>query len=252
VAHFYLDEALAATMADAPLESIVHLTGPDARHAVTVSRVRIGERLRLGDGAGVIVEGPVVEASPQQVAVRIESLERVDRPRPRIVLVQALAKGDRDELAVQAATELGVDAIVPWQAARSISRWDSAKAEKGRARWQTIVREASKQSIRAWVPTVEPLVGTAALVSRGAEARVLVLDPEAEHPLSALGAHQTDAPDACDLVLVVGPEGGIAPEELAAFEAAGALRVRLGDTVLRTSTAGPAAIAVLSAALGRW
>jgi 16S rRNA (uracil1498-N3)-methyltransferase len=262
VAHFYLDEALTAAMADAPLESIVHLTGPDARHAVTVARVRIGDRLRLGDGAGVITEGVVVEATPQQVAVRIDSLERVPLPSPRIVLVQALAKGDRDELAIQAATELGIDAIIPWQAARSVSRWDAAKAQKGRTRWQTIVREASKQSIRAWVPRVEPLADTAALARLAAESRVLVLDPEAEHPLSALVAEQesarssespmTERADARDLVLVVGPEGGIAPEELMTLQAAGASPVRLGGTVLRTSTAGPAAIAVLSVALGRW
>nr|WP_220476142.1 16S rRNA (uracil(1498)-N(3))-methyltransferase [Microcella alkalica] len=225
------------------------MTGPDARHASTVSRVRPGEHLRLGDGAGTIVEGEVVEASPQEVAVRVEHVERAPEPRPRIVLVQALAKGDRDELAIQAATELGVDAIVPWQAARSISRWDAAKAEKGRARWATIVREASKQAIRPWVPEVAPLATTAAIAGLATSATVFVLDPLAEHPLTAL---DRDALGDRDVVLVVGPEGGIAPEELAALAAAGARGVRLGQTVLRTSTAGPAAIAVLSAALGRW
>lgn len=251
MAHFYLDDSLAAQLAgaDAPLGAIVRLTGPDARHAVTVSRVRPTERLRLGDGAGLIVEGEVVEASPQEVALRVENVDRAPEPRPRIVLVQALAKGDRDELAVQAATELGVDAIVPWQAARSISRWDAAKAEKGRARWATIVREASKQAIRPRVPEVAPLATTAAIAQLAASATVLVLDPLAEHPLTALDAA---ALGDRDVVLVVGPEGGIAPEELTALNAAGARGVRLGDTVLRTSTAGPAAIAVLSGMLGRW
>lgn len=253
MAHFYVDDSLAAQLAgaDAPLGAIVRLTGPDARHAVTVSRVRPTERLRLGDGAGLIVEGEVVEASAQEVLLRVSSIERHDEPRPRIVLVQALAKGDRDELAVQAATELGVDAIVPWQAARSISRWDAAKAEKGRARWATIVREASKQAIRPRVPEVAPLATTAAIAGLAASATVLVLDPLAEHPLTALDAASLRDSDR-DVVLVVGPEGGVAPEELAALTAAGARGVRLGETVLRTSTAGPAAIAVLSGMLGRW
>jgi 16S rRNA (uracil1498-N3)-methyltransferase len=163
-----------------------------------------------------------------------------------MVLVQALAKGDRDEMAVQAACELGVDEIVPWQAARSVSRWEGPKAAKGRERWASIVREAAKQAHRAWVPEVAPVHSTAQLVERAADARLLVLDPWTETRLTGI------RPDGRDLVLVVGPEGGIAPEELERLEAAGAERVRLGDTVLRTSTAGPAAIAVLSANLGRW
>jgi 16S rRNA (uracil1498-N3)-methyltransferase len=251
VAHFYLDESLTDQVsdADAALGSIVHLTGPDARHAVTVARVRIGERLRFGDGAGIVVDGEVVEASASDVALRVEHLERHPEPSPLIVLVQALAKGDRDELAVQAATELGVDIIVPWQAARSVSRWDSGKAQKGRARWQTIVREASKQAIRARVPNVEPLATTAAIVKRAATSTVLVLDPLAQNPLTALTHAELTGEE---VVIVVGPEGGIAPEELTAFAAAGARSVRLGTTVLRTSTAGPAAITLISAALGRW
>ena len=149
---------------------------------------------------------------------------------------------------MQAATELGVDEIVPWQAARSVSRWDSAKAQKGRARWATIVREAAKQAHRAWLPEVSPLETTADLARRAAASRVLILEPSADQALTAL---QFTA-DGGDIVLVVGPEGGIAPEELEALGAAGATRVRLGETVLRTSTAGPAALAVVSAALGRW
>jgi 16S rRNA (uracil1498-N3)-methyltransferase len=162
------------------------------------------------------------------------------------VLVQALAKGDRDELAVQAACELGVDEVVPWQASRSVSRWEGTKAAKGRERWATIVREAAKQAHRSWVPQVAEPASTAQLIARSEGARMLILDPAATAPLSQIDA------DERDLVLVVGPEGGISPEELERFEAAGAERIRLGDTVLRTSTAGPAAIAVLSVALGRW
>ena len=165
---------------------------------------------------------------------------------PAIFLAQALAKGDRDELAVQAATELGIDGVIPWSAARSISRWEGAKVAKGRDRWSAVVREATKQSIRAWIPDVLDLASTKQLLAMASAARMIVLEPTAALPLSQLEL------DGRDIVLLVGPEGGIADHELDALAAAGASIVRLGDEVLRTSTAGPAAIAVLNAKLGRW
>lgn len=254
MAHFYLDESLAPTLRTAAAGDTVAVTGPDARHAVTVARLRVGESLSIGDGAGAIATGVVVEADPARVALRLENVGVHPEALPRLTLVQALAKGDRDELAVQAATELGVDAVVPWQAARSIARWSGPKAEKGRARWQAIVREASKQAIRPRVPEVEAILSTRALVTRAASAGestlVLVLDPVGDHSLAHLDTARLRG--AQELVVMVGPEGGIADEELVALEGAGALRVRLGPTVLRTSTAGPAAIAVLSGLLARW
>lgn len=241
--HFVTDAAASARPGDA-----VTLTGAEAHHAAAVRRVRVDEAVTLGDGRGAWLEGLVTAATPKQVDVRVTARE--DRPAaaPRFVLVQALAKGDRDELAVQAATELGVDAIVPWQAARSVSRWD-AKADKGVARWRTIVREAAKQAHRAWIPEVEGVARTADLVALSGTALVLVLEPSASDRLTVVA---DEAVDGRDVVLLVGPEGGIAPEELSALESAGARLVRLGDTVLRTSTAGAAAISVLSAAHGRW
>lgn len=241
--HFVTEDASTAGVGD-----VVVLTGPEAHHAAAVRRVRVDEAVTLGDGRGVWLDGLVTAAAPKQVDVRITGRAEVPDPSPRIVLVQALAKGDRDELAVQAATELGVDAIVPWQAARSVSRWD-AKADKGLARWRTIVREAAKQAHRAWIPEVEGVARLADLVARAGAARVMVLEPSAAERLTQVAS---DPADERDVVLVVGPEGGIAPEELAALTAAGARLVRLGDTVLRTSTAGAAAISVLSAATGRW
>lgn len=241
--HFVTDDATDARPGDA-----VTLTGAEAHHAASVRRVRADETVTLGDGRGVWLSGIVTAVGPKQVDVRITGREEVVAPAPRFVLVQALAKGDRDELAVQAATELGVDAIVPWQAARSVSRWD-AKAEKGIARWQTIVREAAKQAHRAWIPEVEGVARTADLVSLAQTALVLVLEPSASIRLTAVA---TDPSEGRDVVLVVGPEGGIAPEELTALADAGARLVRLGDTVLRTSTAGAAALSVLSAAHRRW
>lgn len=224
----------------------VVLSGPEAHHAAVVRRVRAGEEVTLGDGRGVWLAGVVESVQPKRVVVSVATRRELPPSAPRIALVQALAKGDRDELAVQAATELGVDEIVPWQSARSVSRWDAAKAEKGRSRWQTIAREAAKQAHRAWLPEVAPLASTRDLAGRAAASRVLVLEPTADARLTALDL------DERELVLVVGPEGGIAPEELALLRDAGAEPVRLGDTVLRTSTAGPAALAVLNAKLVRW
>lgn len=239
--HFIVPDCTEAKVGDR-----LRLTGAEAKHASLVRRVRVGESISLGDGSGVWLEGSVEDVSAAQVIVRVSSRAEEELPESKIVLVQALAKGDRDEMAVQAACELGVDEIVPWQASRSISRWEGPKAAKGRERWATIVREAAKQSHRAWVPAVAEVVSTGQLAQRASDARMLVLDPWTDAKLSDVRA------DGRDTLLVVGPEGGIAPDELERLELAGAERVRMGDTVLRTSTAGPAAIAVLSVSLGRW
>ncbi|WP_159502074.1 16S rRNA (uracil(1498)-N(3))-methyltransferase [Microbacterium sp. 18062] len=253
--HFLVEEA-----GDAAVGEHVLLTGAEAHHAAAVRRVRVGEDVSVGDGRGAWLAGVIESASPRAVSVRVTERQDVPPRTPRLVLVQALAKGDRDELAIQAATELGVDAIVPWQAARSVSRWipasraghgeDAAKEEKGRIRWAGIVREAAKQAHRAWVPEVEGVATTAQIAARAAASVVFVLEPTAAvrltDELRALPAAGTD------LLLVVGPEGGIDASELAAFAQAGARAVRLGDGVLRTSTAGPAALAAVEVCLGRW
>ncbi len=242
MAHFYLSEQLVS----AAVGERVTVGGAEARHAVTVSRISIGESITIGNGAGLVISGLVVSAQHTEFVVEVETVVETPPASPAIWLVQALAKGDRDELAVQQATELGVDGVIPWSAQRSIVKWEGAKVQKGRARWGAIVREASKQSVRPWVPEVGDLASLAVLVALATETRMLLLEPSAERTLSAL------EPDDRDVVLVVGPEGGIAPSELSRLEAAGATSVRLGDTILRTSTAGPAAVAVLNARLGRW
>lgn len=239
--HFLVPDCASVSIGDT-----LSLTGAEAKHAAVVRRVRQGERITVGDGRGAWIEGNVEEAAPALVTIRVQEVRHVAQPSPRLLLAQALAKGDRDELAVQAACELGVDGVIPWQAARSVSRWEGQKAAKGRERWSNIVREAAKQAHRAWVPEVDQVHSTAQLAALAQHMRMLVLDPWTEAKLSQV------RPDERDIVLVVGPEGGIAEEELARLEAAGAERVRLGDTVLRTSTAGPAALAVLSTAVGRW
>lgn len=242
MAHFYLNEYLDT----AAVGDTVAVEGPEARHAVTVSRIAVGESVSIGTGAGVVFTGPVVVAEHERLAIEVENVVESPRPTPAIFLAQALAKGDRDELAVQSATELGIDGVIPWTAGRSISRWEGAKVAKGHARWSAVVREATKQSMRAWIPDVLDLVSTKQLARLGDAARLILLEPTADLGLTDLEL------DDRDLILVVGPEGGIAPNELELFLAAGGTAVRLGDNVLRTSTAGPAAIAVLSAKLGRW
>lgn len=195
------------------------------------------------------MSGAVDSVDRDSLVLSVASLSVDPLPVPSLTLVQALAKGGRDEMAVQASTEIGVDRIVPWSAARSVSRWEGPKVEKGRSRWTSIAHEAAKQAIRSRVPEVGPLVTTAQLVpALGAGAAVLVLDPTATVRL----ATWEPPADLDEIALVVGPEGGIDGSELDRLEAAGAIRVRLGDSVLRTSTAGPAALAILQAGLGRW
>ncbi|MCU1403191.1 MAG: rRNA methyltransferase [Microbacteriaceae bacterium] len=242
MAHFYLRDELNG----AEIGSGVSVSGAEARHAVSVSRLGVGDRISVGDGAGLVVDGVVVAAAPTEFVITVESLTRFPAATPAIWLAQALAKGDRDEQAVQQATELGVDGVIPWAAQRSIVKWEGNKVAKGVQRWEAIVREATKQSIRPWIPEVADLASGAVLAKLAAETRMIVLDPGAETSLSDL------EPDGRDIVLVVGPEGGVSPAELSRLAAAGASVWNLGPNVLRTSTAGPAAIAVLNTRLGRW
>ena len=222
------------------------LDGDEGRHAARVKRLGVGEALLVSDGRGTVLR--CVVAAVQGDGLRLIVGSRTFEPAadPRLVVVQALPKGDRGELAVEMMTELGVDEIVPWAAARSITLWDKgARGTKALARWQRTAQEAAKQSRRAWVPQVAALASTASLLGRLDGA--LVLHEAADVPLASV-----DLPASGELALVVGPEGGVSDDELARFTAAGATAVRLGALVLRTSTAGPAALAALSVRLGRW
>lgn len=225
----------------------VVLDGPEGHHAATVKRARVGESVLLADGSGWRAAAEVTRVEVASVTVRLTEVAEVEVAGPRFVLAQALAKQGRDEQAVEAATELGVDAVLAWQARRSVVVWRAERAERALRKWQALVTAASKQSRRATVPEVSGPVTTRELAEVvGAASLALVLHEVASTPLAGL-----DLPTGGDVVLVVGPEGGIDPAELDALEAAGARPVRLGDTVLRSSSAGPAALAVLNAA-GRW
>jgi 16S rRNA (uracil1498-N3)-methyltransferase len=231
-----------------PAGSSTRLDGAEGHHAAAVRRLRPGEPLLLADGAGGLAECRVVAVEPGGLRLAVERVRVLDPPSPRFVLVQALAKGDRSELAVELATELGVDEVVPWSAARSVVRWEGARGERSLARWRSVAREAAKQSRRPRVPTVTEPRTTLVVAERIATAAAaFVLHEAAAEPLA-----DVPLPAAGDALVVVGPEGGVDEAEIAAFTAAGARAVRLGEPVLRTSTAGAAALVVLSVRTGRW
>ncbi|HET6741038.1 MAG TPA: 16S rRNA (uracil(1498)-N(3))-methyltransferase [Kribbella sp.] len=220
------------------------LDGAEGRHAAVVRRIAAGERIRLTDGRGRWAEGPVVAASKTGVTVAVDERGTVEAAAPRVVVVQAVPKGERAELAVEMLTEVGVDVIVPWNAERSQFRANPERVQKLLAKWQAWAFEASKQSRRTWFAEVAPLATTAEVAELLAGAALpVVLHEEATVPLASL-----DVPATGDIVLVIGPEGGIAPGELETFDAT---PIRLGETVLRTSTAGVAAAAALLAP-SRW
>ncbi|MET3173340.1 UNVERIFIED_ORG: 16S rRNA (uracil1498-N3)-methyltransferase [Arthrobacter sp. UYCu721] len=231
------------------------LQGPEARHAVTVKRITPGEAVDIADGAGKRLTGTVVSASPAELTVECSALVVEDQSDIRLVLVQALAKGDRDELAVETATELGIDAVVPWQSERSIVRWKGERAAKAHAKWQSVVTAAAKQARRAWIPEVRAAVETPGLAAAVAAADLaIILHEDAVRPLrSVLESWQaTQAAGPLEILLIVGPEGGISPREVTRLCDAGAVTALLGHHVLRSSTAGPAAVVLASDVLGRW
>lgn len=229
------------------------LDGPEGRHAVSVKRLRPGEDVILTDGRGRWMEGVVkaAEGKDRLVIMDLESVFEEPQQQPRITVVQALPKGDRGEVAVETMTEVGVDAIVPWQAARCITQWKGDRGLKALGKWRTTAREAGKQSRRVRFPEVANAATTkqvAALLAKADFAAVLHSD--FEHRGAPLATAQLPAEG--EIVLVVGPEGGVSREELALFEEAGAKAYVLGRSVLRTSTAGTAAAALLLGRTGRW
>lgn len=279
-AFLVLDDALAALGEGSSYE----LTGEEGRHAAKVARIRAGERILLTDADGRQARAEVTAARKEELSLRL--LEAPSAPEvrtPRLALVQALATGGRDEQAIESATELGVDRVTPWIAHRSVSVWKGEKLRKGRARWENTVRAAVKQCRRRGIPAVDEARTSAQLAEdlrerSAAGALVLVLHEQESVGIMRLadqlralrtGGPGSDGPtadgesagersddggaaDVPEIVVVVGPEGGIAPDELEQLRGAGARSVLLGPEVLRSSTAGPAALAVISALIGRW
>ena len=226
----------------------VTVEGDEAHHAVAVRRLRVGEQVVLTDGGGTAATGEVAGTGKRSLEVLVSDVRREPAPEPSVTVVQALPKGDRGELAVEVLTEIGAGRVVPWAAARSVAVWKGERAVKSHAKWSASAREAAKQARRSWFPEVTPLATTAEVADLLAGASLaVVLHEDASVPLADL-----EVPDAGPVVVVVGPEGGLTEEELATFRAAGATSVRLGAEVLRTSTAGVAAVAALLSRTGRW
>ncbi|MDT7756783.1 MAG: rRNA (uracil1498-N3)-methyltransferase [Mycobacterium sp.] len=243
---FYVDEL-------PEVGGLAVVDGDEGFHAANVRRIRPGEELDLGDGAGTVAQCVIEDAAKGRLEARVLTRRTVEPPSPQVTVVQALPKSDRSELAVELATEAGADAFVAWQSERCVARWDgSARVDKGLRRWQAVARSAARQSRRPYVPSVTSMVSTPELVAAvGAMtsdgAVVLVLHESATRPLTEVPLVQ-----ARSVMVIVGPEGGISDDEVAALSDAGAIPVRLGPTVLRTSTAAAVAIGALGVLTPRW
>ena len=226
--------------------AIVHLAGDEGRHAAVVRRIKLGEIVDLCNGEGVRATGTVCEVKKESIFIQVETVENEPLPELQIVVVQAVAKGDRAELAVEMLTEVGVDVVVPWRAHHSVVKWDNA--EKALERWRRTMREATKQSRRAWMPFVEGLQSSEAICELIAAADLaVVLHESADQSLANI-----TVPKSGQIVLVIGPEGGISQDELLMFGNAGAKIAQMGPSVMRTSTAGAVATAVISSGTSRW
>lgn len=239
----------------APLEGIsdgatVVLDGDEGHHAATVRRTRTGERIDLVDGVGTRARCEVTGTRKGALTLTVLDVVKEPAPAPGITLVQALARGGRDEQAVETSTEYGVESLIPWESSRTIVSW-SGKESKSRARWEATARAAAKQSRRSWIPDVRDVHRTRELITLlhdAAEqgAHIYVCHEEGE---MSLAAHlRARGPERTQRVyVVVGPEGGITPEELDSFRQLGGRVVLLAPHVLRSATAGPYAIATLAA-----
>jgi 16S rRNA (uracil1498-N3)-methyltransferase len=236
------------SLAGTTIGSTVEVTGDEAHHAVAVRRLRVGEALVLTDGLGRSVTGTVASMGKRVFTMEVVAVTDEPAPDPVVTVVQAVPKGDRGELAVEVLTEVGVARIVPWAAARSVAVWKGERGAKSLSRWRSTAREAAKQSRRGWFPQVAELAASDTVAELVAAADLaVVLHEDASESLALLAV-----PASGSIVVVVGPEGGLTDDEVAAFEAAGAHGVRLGSEVLRTSTAGVAAVAALLSRTPRW
>jgi 16S rRNA (uracil1498-N3)-methyltransferase len=226
--------------------------GDEGFHAASVRRLRPGEELVLSDGAGAVADCVVQSADKRSLTARVLAFRTVPPPRPPVTVVQAIPKSERSELAIELATEAGADEFVAWQAQRCVARWDGDRAANGLRRWRAVARSAARQSRRAWIPDVSGPMSTEALCSYltqqiGAGAVVLVLHESADVPITEETVAQANS-----VILLVGPEGGISDPEITALMNAGAVTVRLGPTVLRTSTAAAVALGALGVLTPRW
>lgn len=230
---------------------VLPVPDPTLHHLRRVLRLPAGAAVSLTDGAGRSADATLTGDGVRLVG----AVRSGDAPHVRLVLVQALSKGRRAEDAVRVACELGVDRIVPLVAARTQGRQDARASAALVTRWEAVAAAALEQSRGVWRAAVDAPVGVDALLAVPSTALRLVAVPGAaalSTVLSGIGRTASSAPSVGEVMVAVGPEGGWSPEELAAFATAGWRAVGLGPSVLRTEHAGPVAVAVLAALLGRW
>src|SRR5437870_4096096 len=229
------------------------IEGEDARHLAVVRRASPGDLVRISDGRGTIVDARLTSVTP--AAVGAEVLERTvtPAPSPRVEVHQGLAKGDKVDGVIRHLVEMGVDGIVVFEAGRSVARWDGARQAAAGRRWATIAREAAKQSHRPWLPVLAgPLRETEAAAAPAGRGLGLVAHPAAGSRLRDVLADRAPGGGGPESVwVVVGPEGGLAEDEVASFAAAGAVPVSLGPQILRTETASVVAAALVLHHFGR-
>ena len=219
----------------------------DEAHHLGVARIKVGERITVTNGAGRRAEVEVLDINKRNVGCRI--LEVVDEPRPNTILtvVQALTKGDRARETIELLTEGGAEIIIPWQAANSIGQWKEEK--DALSKWRTWAREATKQSRRSWIPQVLDLHSTAELKRRIQDGEFsLVFHESSESSLTEI--FNSAAPK--EVILVIGPEGGITEDEVAGLVTSGAKVVSIGRAVFRSAHAGVAALAAVQTGFGIW
>lgn len=233
-----------------------------ARHAFKAMRLGEGDRLQLSDGRGLRILATVHD--PQARQVTVDEVGREPAPVTRLALIQALAKSGRDEQAIETATEIGVDEVIPWQANRSIVQWKAAKEAKAAAKWRQVLAAATEQSRRTWLPGLESKITSRQIVELCRRANVhgdlvIVLHQDATDTWDEIEGLSRELADRCladgrarTINVVVGPEGGISEDEIAMFVEAGAHAVVLGANIMRASTAGPVALALLARSLGRF
>ena len=217
----------------------------DAHHAIKVLRLKLGEVIKISDGVKKWVSGSIIEISKKELTISISERGDFEEKKPELVLVQAVTKSERNKEMLELAIEAGVDRIIPWQAERSISKWQSDSAQK----WEIGIKEACKQARQVRLPKLMPMLITAGVVQLlSKDARIIVFHESASEKFAQLQLPESLA----SIYLVIGPEGGISQSELSKFENGGSKIVRLGETVLRSAHAGFAAISAVQTKLGRW
>ena len=257
----FLAEDLTPALESLSVGDSATLGGAEGHHAASVRRIGAGEWVDVVDGLGLRATCEVSGSDKSTLSLIVRELVHEDAPSPEVILVQALAKGGRDEAAVEICTEIGIDRVVPWASQRAIVQWKGPKAEKRRTKWEGVARAAAKQSRRAYVPVVEDVKDSRELASWvtsliGEAGVAFVCHEEATESLGAALARIQESSEEgalpARITLIVGPEGGIGPEETAQLLDAGARTIGLGDNVLRSSTAGAVALTLIRAAAGKF